>query len=89
LENHTGAIAYYDKVLAIDPNYDLALFSKGVALDSLGNHTGAIKYYDKAFAINPNISYQYQRIINSFEVIRQKSSVMTAKPKLELIRLMF
>ena len=53
LGNHTGAIAYYDKVLAIDPKYVFALTSKGIALDNLGNYTGAIAYYDKALAIDP------------------------------------
>jgi tetratricopeptide (TPR) repeat protein len=48
-----GDIPYYDKALAINPHYDLALNNKGVALDNLGNHTGAILYYDKALTINP------------------------------------
>ena len=52
--NYTGAIKYYDKDLAINPNDINTLNNKGVALDSLGNYTGAIKYYDKALAINPN-----------------------------------
>ena len=47
LGNYTGAIAYYDKVLAVDPKAVDALNGKGLALDSLGNHTGAIAYFDK------------------------------------------
>ena len=47
--NYTQAIQFYDKALAINPNYTNALTSKGVALDRLGNHTGAINYYDKVF----------------------------------------
>ena len=39
LGNYTGAIAYYDKVLAIDPKDVDALTSKGVALSKLGNYT--------------------------------------------------
>jgi tetratricopeptide (TPR) repeat protein len=54
LGNYIGAIEYYDKVLAIDPNEVNATYNKGSALDSLGNYTGAIEYYDRVLAINPN-----------------------------------
>jgi tetratricopeptide (TPR) repeat protein len=52
--NYTGAISYYDKALAINPNYINALDNKGVALDKLGNHTGAISYFDQSLDINPS-----------------------------------
>jgi tetratricopeptide (TPR) repeat protein len=54
LGNHTGAIEYFDKVLAKHTNSFLALGNKGVDLNELGNHTGAIEYFDKALAINPH-----------------------------------
>jgi Flp pilus assembly protein TadD len=53
LGNYTGAIAYYDKVLSIDPKNVAALSNKGNALGSLGNYTGAIAYYDKVLSIDP------------------------------------
>ncbi len=53
LGNDTGAIEYYDKVLAIDPTKTDALYNKGNALRNMGNYTGAIEYYDKALAIDP------------------------------------
>src|SRR6266568_2999237 len=53
LGNYTQAITYYDKALAIDPRYVLAIIGKGYALDGLGNHTKAITYYAKALAIDP------------------------------------
>ena len=43
-KNDTGAIEYYDKALAIQPNDTYALDNKGLALDNLENHTGAIEY---------------------------------------------
>jgi len=55
--NHTEAIEYYNKVLAIDPNDVATLDAKGVSLDYLGNYTGAIEYYDRALAIDPNDVY--------------------------------
>src|SRR5262249_35337186 len=54
LGNYTTAIKYFDKALAIDPNYVSALNDKGLALGYLGNYTGAIMYFDKALAIDPN-----------------------------------
>ena len=46
-------ITNYDKALAIDPHFVLALNNKGLSLADLGNDTGAIIYYDKALAIDP------------------------------------
>ena len=39
LGNYTGVIAYFDKVLAIDPKNVFALTFKGLALSILGNYT--------------------------------------------------
>jgi tetratricopeptide (TPR) repeat protein len=50
--NHTGAMEYYDRALAIDPKNVLTLTYKGIALDREGNHTGAIVYFDKAISID-------------------------------------
>jgi tetratricopeptide (TPR) repeat protein len=54
LGNYTGAIKYYDKALAIDPNDTYALDNKGIDLDALGNHTGAIEYFDQVLFIDPH-----------------------------------
>src|SRR5918999_167464 len=48
------AIEYFDRVLAIDPNFLEALHYKGSALNSLQRHQEAIEYYDRALAIDPN-----------------------------------
>jgi tetratricopeptide (TPR) repeat protein len=54
LGNHSGAILYYDKALALDPHDVDALNNKGLALGLLGNHTGAIEYFDKVLDIDPH-----------------------------------
>ncbi len=54
LGGYTGAIVFYNKVLAIDPNNIDALYNKGNALVKLGDSIGAIVLYDKALAIDPN-----------------------------------
>jgi tetratricopeptide (TPR) repeat protein len=48
--SYTGAILYFDKALAIQPNNTYLLDLRGIALNNLGNYTGAIQYFDKALA---------------------------------------
>jgi tetratricopeptide (TPR) repeat protein len=51
--NYTEAIPYFDKSLAINPNYTLALNNKGAALYGLGIYNESIAYFDKALSVNP------------------------------------
>jgi Flp pilus assembly protein TadD len=53
-ERYQEAIEWYDKALAIDPNYTRALNGKGNALLNLEKYQEAIEWYDKALAIDPN-----------------------------------
>jgi tetratricopeptide (TPR) repeat protein len=46
------ALGYFDKALALDPNHDYALSSKGEALDRLGRHKEAVEYYERVLASN-------------------------------------
>ena len=57
LGNYTGAIEFYDKALAIQPNDTYTLNSKGAALSNLGNHTGAIEFYNKTLTIDPKNTF--------------------------------
>jgi tetratricopeptide (TPR) repeat protein len=54
LERHQEAIAYYDKVLAIEPEYVDATYNKGLALYNLGRYEEAIASYDRVLTIEPN-----------------------------------
>ncbi|HEY0579571.1 MAG TPA: tetratricopeptide repeat protein, partial [Candidatus Nitrosocosmicus sp.] len=54
LGSYNGAIVFYNKALAIDPNNIEALYNKGNALVKLGDSIGATVLYDKALAIDPN-----------------------------------
>ena len=40
--NYTDAITYFDKALAIEPNYAIALDNKGVAHNALEKYDEAI-----------------------------------------------
>jgi tetratricopeptide (TPR) repeat protein len=51
--NYTEAIPYFDKALAINPNYSLTLNNKGAALYGLGRYNESIAYFDKALSVNP------------------------------------
>lgn len=51
--NFTGAIYYFNQVLAIEPNNTSGLINKGVALGNLYNYTGAIYYFDQVLKIDP------------------------------------
>jgi tetratricopeptide (TPR) repeat protein len=57
LENYTGAVLYYDKALAIQPNDTYTLDGKGADLKKLGNYTGAVFYYNKALARDPKDTF--------------------------------
>src|SRR5215469_14509073 len=51
--NYTEAISYFDKALAINPNYSLALYNKGASLSKLGIYNESIAYFDRVLAIQP------------------------------------
>jgi len=70
-----GAITYYDKALAIDPNYKEALNNKGNALAKQGNYDQAITYYDKALAIDPNNKNSPSRQTSIYNTIFSQSIV--------------
>ena len=58
--NYTDAISYFDKALAINPNYPLALNNKGAALYGLGIYNESIAYFDKALSVNPGYTTAIQ-----------------------------
>ena len=49
--NYSGALDYYHKVLAIDPNDTYTLSSIGKVFYHLHNYRGAIAFFDKALAL--------------------------------------
>jgi Flp pilus assembly protein TadD len=53
------AIPFFDKVLAIKPDYAEAYFNKGVALNNLRKFEDAISQFDRALALNPNYTEAY------------------------------
>jgi tetratricopeptide (TPR) repeat protein len=53
------AIAYFDQVLAADPNHAEALVKKGTALEKLRQPQEALEYYDRAIAADGSLTIAY------------------------------
>jgi signal transduction histidine kinase len=49
-----GAIEWFERALAVNPNDYSAMRAKGISLANQGNHDAAIEWCDKALAVNPN-----------------------------------
>jgi tetratricopeptide (TPR) repeat protein len=47
------AIACYDRILEVDPNYYFAWGNKGLALDNLAKYDEAIACYDRVLDLHP------------------------------------
>ena len=55
-KKYEKAIGCYDKALEINPNYAIAWYNKGNALDELERYKEAIECYDRALEINSNFA---------------------------------
>jgi tetratricopeptide (TPR) repeat protein len=59
VRNLTGAIEYYDKVLAVNANDTDTLNAKGLTLSQLRKYAEAIPFYDKILDMDPNDAYAF------------------------------
>ena len=57
--DYDGAIADFDRAIAINPNYAEAYYNRGLVKAEQGDYDGAIADYDRAIAINPNYAVAY------------------------------
>ncbi len=60
--NQKEAIAYYEKVTQIAPNFAQGHFNYGIALKTSGRFTEAIAAYQKAIALDPNYADAHQNL---------------------------
>ncbi len=68
--NHTEAMEFYDRALALDPYDTDVLTNKGLLFYDMGNYTEAINYYDQVLAIDPNNTFasdNKQALLDYFE----------------------
>ncbi len=60
--NQKEAIAYFEKVTQIAPNFAQGHFNYGIALKTSGHFTDAIAAYQKAIALEPNYAEAHQNL---------------------------
>ena len=58
-DQYDRAIAYFSKVIEINPRADKIYFIRGVAYDKKGQYDKAISDYNKAIEINPRYAEAY------------------------------
>ncbi len=51
--DYKGAIACYDKAIAIDLEFDMAWMNKGNALNVMNDHEGGLRCFNSALKVNP------------------------------------
>ena len=56
LGKHAGAIADYDRAIALKPDTPEVYYNRGHSKAELGNHADAIDDYDRAIALKPKYS---------------------------------
>lgn len=59
---HREALAYFDQVLHIRPDYLEALFNKGAALAGQGHYAEALPLYRKVLALNPHFAEAHNNL---------------------------
>jgi tetratricopeptide (TPR) repeat protein len=50
---YNDSLVYFDRALAIDPNFTEAWYAKGVALHNLKRYSEAVQSYDRALLLEP------------------------------------
>ena len=66
-----GALAAYDRALALDPNDAGAWINKGTALWGLKRFEDAVDAYDKALAVDPNFALAWNNKAISLRALGQ------------------
>ncbi len=55
MEEHSQAVADFDRALALKPDYSLAYLNKGISLYALNDRVGAMAQYDSAIRLEPGL----------------------------------
>jgi len=58
-ERHADAVALYDEIIRLDPDYAEAYNNRGIAYRNKGEHDRAIADYDRAIALKPDCAEAY------------------------------
>jgi tetratricopeptide (TPR) repeat protein len=79
------AVAHFEKALAIDPNFPLALLTMGVTRAKQGRTTEAIDFYHRAIRVSPNLQQAHAGL--GLALLRQRKIEEAAKELREAARL--
>ena len=87
LGNKQGAIADYDRAIAINPQYANAYLNRGNAKSALGNKQGAIGDFDQVIAINPQDAEAYiNRGLDKSDLGNKQGAITDLSKAAELFR---
>ena len=71
LKEHEKAIADYNKVIALDPEYARAYNNRGTAYGKLKKHEKAFEDYNKAIALNPEDAIAYYNRGTAYDELKK------------------
>ena len=69
--NYQQAIANFDAVLKLYPNFSMVYINRGNIFHILGNYEKAITDYNQSININPNFAEAYHNRGNSYYALQQ------------------
>ena len=65
------ALAFFDRALKVNPNFDKLWYNRGVTLVALKQHSEAIESYEHALRVNPN----YPDALNNLGVVQHDATL--------------
>lgn len=77
-EAYQQAIQYWDRAIAIEPNYYQAWSNRGLALKNLGAWAEALESYEKALEIEPNYSKAWYNRGIALDVLRRYDDAISS-----------
>ena len=75
------AVEYFEKALAIKPDYTEVNYNLGLTLQELGQLDAAVEYYKKALAVNPNYAEAHNNLGVTLKELGQLDSAVECYEK--------
>lgn len=85
LKDYKGAIADYNKAIALNPKFEIAYYNRGISKNNLKDYLGAIADYSKAIELNPkDASPYYYRAISKFALNQKDGGCLDLRKAADL-----
>jgi len=75
------AFKYFDKGIAVEPDYATIYHNKGWLLNNLGEHREAIKYFNKALELEPDRAVTYDNLADALLNLKELPEAKQAYEK--------